>query len=180
MTWLNGSLQGLTVERVFDELPQATIVFDAYGIIRYWNKEAERVFGWSAEEAIGRHGTMLVPMSARLNVSQIWRALISGEARHSVSENLTKDGHTIFCLWSSTPLRVGEEVVGVVSVVIPLSKRETHAEFTISAPEGIAVTISRPQLVRRIDDVCKLQTLYDIDHVILQQLDIETAMDAIL
>ena len=170
----------MTVERVFDELPQATIVFDAYGIIRYWNKEAERVFGWSAEEAIGRHGTMLVPMSARLNVSQIWRALISGEARHSVSENLTKDGHTIFCLWSSTPLRVGEEVVGVVSVVIPLSKRETHAEFTISAPEGIAVTISRPQLVRRIDDVCKLQTLYDIDHVILQQLDIETAMDAIL
>ena len=31
------------------------------GVIRSWNKGAERVFGYTAEEAIGKHVSMLIP-----------------------------------------------------------------------------------------------------------------------
>lgn len=136
----NGSLEELTIERIFDELPQATIVFDAHGIIRQWNKEAENVFGWKAEEAIGKHWTMLVPIDARIDVGYVWQALISGEVRHSVNENLTKDGRRILCLWHNAPLKVGERVIGVVSVAASLSQAGTLARSIIdSSPDGIAI-----------------------------------------
>jgi PAS domain S-box-containing protein len=34
----------------------ALCAFDADGVITHWNREAERVLGWTAEEAVGRHG----------------------------------------------------------------------------------------------------------------------------
>jgi PAS domain S-box-containing protein len=40
--------------RLLDQAQDAILVQDLDGAIRYWNKSAERVFGWSAEEAQGR------------------------------------------------------------------------------------------------------------------------------
>jgi PAS domain S-box-containing protein len=39
---------------LLDQAQDAILVRDLDGSIRYWNKSAERVFGWSAEEALGR------------------------------------------------------------------------------------------------------------------------------
>ncbi|MCS7254659.1 MAG: PAS domain S-box protein [Armatimonadetes bacterium] len=134
------SFEGLAVEHILDELPQATIVFDSQGIIRYWNREAERVFVWSADEAVGKHWTMLVPIEKRIDFGYVWQALMSGGIRHSINENLTKDGRTILCFWNNAPLRVGERVVGVVSVATLLSRSEKLVGFIIdNALDGIAI-----------------------------------------
>ncbi|MCA1219530.1 PAS domain-containing protein [Streptomyces sp. 8L] len=34
----------------------ALCAFDAEGVVTHWNREAERILGWSAAEAVGRHG----------------------------------------------------------------------------------------------------------------------------
>ncbi|MBQ0988308.1 PAS domain-containing protein [Streptomyces sp. F63] len=34
----------------------ALCAFDADGVVTHWNREAERILGWSAKEAVGRHG----------------------------------------------------------------------------------------------------------------------------
>ena len=39
---------------LLDQAQDAILVQDLDGAVRYWNKSAERVFGWSAEEANGR------------------------------------------------------------------------------------------------------------------------------
>ena len=41
---------------LLDGMDAALCAFDADGVITHWNREAERVLGWSPEEAVGRRG----------------------------------------------------------------------------------------------------------------------------
>ncbi|MEU1123164.1 PAS domain-containing protein [Streptomyces sp. NPDC005899] len=41
---------------LLDGMDAALCAFDAHGTITHWNREAERILGWSAAEAVGRHG----------------------------------------------------------------------------------------------------------------------------
>lgn len=41
---------------LLDGMDAALCAFDADGTITHWNREAERILGWSAEEAVGRSG----------------------------------------------------------------------------------------------------------------------------
>ncbi|WP_328399262.1 PAS domain-containing protein [Streptomyces sp. NBC_00390] len=41
---------------LLDGMDAALCALDAGGTITHWNREAERILGWSAEEAVGRHG----------------------------------------------------------------------------------------------------------------------------
>ena len=41
-------------ERLLDEVQEAVIATDLSGRVLYWNRFAETLYGWSAEEAVGR------------------------------------------------------------------------------------------------------------------------------
>lgn len=41
---------------LLDGMDAALCAFDADGVITHWNREAERILGWSAAEAVGRRG----------------------------------------------------------------------------------------------------------------------------
>ncbi|MFJ3642610.1 PAS domain-containing protein [Streptomyces sp. NPDC090108] len=41
---------------LLDGMDAALCAFDAEGVVTHWNREAERILGWSAAEAVGRHG----------------------------------------------------------------------------------------------------------------------------
>ncbi|MGJ5755069.1 PAS domain-containing protein [Streptomyces puniciscabiei] len=41
---------------LLDGMDAALCAFDADGIVTHWNREAERILGWTAAEAVGRHG----------------------------------------------------------------------------------------------------------------------------
>src|SRR5438034_10912228 len=47
-------LGGEDLRSVIDTAHEAFVSMDADGLITYWNPEAERTFGWSREEALGR------------------------------------------------------------------------------------------------------------------------------
>jgi PAS domain S-box-containing protein len=50
-----------TLAELVHRLADAVIVADASGTIVYWNGAAERVFGWSAGEAVGQTLDLIVP-----------------------------------------------------------------------------------------------------------------------
>lgn len=105
------------LEQSFLTSPLATLEADNHGIITRWNPAAERIFGWSVAEALGRNAMeLLVPGLAREHVEQVIGALLSGQVTNSRNENVTKDGRVITCQWYNAVLRdEAGEVVGWLS-----------------------------------------------------------------
>ncbi len=98
-----------------------------------WNEAAEKIFGFSQEEVIGRHITeRILPESARQAVDIIWRDLLAKTGgERSTNENITKDGRTILCEWYNTPLvDQSGSVIGVASLVDDVTER-TQSEKII-------------------------------------------------
>lgn len=103
--------------RVIDSAPLSIIEFDTKGIVQLWNPGAERIFGWSAAEAMGQNVVeLLVPDVELEHVQHVIDLLLSGDVVNSRNLNRTKDGRLITCQWSNALLRnsVGE-VIGVLS-----------------------------------------------------------------
>ena len=54
------------IRPILDTVLDAVVVMDRGGVIRAWNQHAEAMFGWTADEAIGRDlGGLIVPPSLR-------------------------------------------------------------------------------------------------------------------
>jgi PAS domain S-box-containing protein len=46
----------LLLAALLDGMDAALCAFDADGVVTHWNREAERILGWTAKEAVGRQG----------------------------------------------------------------------------------------------------------------------------
>lgn len=125
--------QRLSAQRValhVEQTPLAVVEWDLDFKVRGWNPAAERIFGFSREEAIGRHASFIVPESAREQVNEVWRALLAqGGGTRSTNENITKKCRTIICDWFNTPLVDSDgRTVGVASLVADVTERHRAEE----------------------------------------------------
>jgi PAS domain S-box-containing protein len=80
---------------LLDQAPDAIMVRDLEDRILFWNKGAERIYGWAAEEAVGRHVEELHYKELDSDFYEAKRILLergdwSGEARH-----FTRSGETL-------------------------------------------------------------------------------------
>ena len=96
-----------------------------------WNPAAERIFGYTKEEALGRQAVSLViPENALAHVDNVWNQLLKQTGGvYSTNENVTKNGRAIVCEWFNTPLvNNAGTVTGVVSLVNDISERKQAEE----------------------------------------------------
>ncbi len=96
------------------------------GTITSWNKSAERLFGYTAEEAVGRHITLIVPWDRRSEEDEILRRLARGErVDHFETVRRRKDGSTLEVSLTISPVRDGTgKVVGASKVARDVSERK--------------------------------------------------------
>ncbi len=97
----------------------AIIAWDVNFAVLDWNPAAERIFGYSKAEAMGKQAIeLLVPPTARDQVHAVWEALLAQkDLVHSVNDNITKDGRIITCEWYNTPLVSADgSVIGLASM----------------------------------------------------------------
>src|SRR6266850_2341728 len=101
-----------------------------------WNEAAEKIFGYPAAEAIGRHGSFIVPKAASERVNQVWSDLLKQRGgTRSANENVRKDGRIILCEWLNTPLVDSQgRVMAVASLVQDVTERK-HAEEALRISE---------------------------------------------
>ena len=112
-------------------MPIGYIVWDEEFRVVTWNPAAEQIFGFAFDEVKGRHPyETIVPPEAQPQVDDIWSRLLAGDASaHSVNENTTKDGRTIICEWTNTPLKQpGGTILGVMSMVQDITERRQAEE----------------------------------------------------
>lgn len=106
--------------------PLAYIEWDTGIHVLDWNKAAEEIFGYTKEQAIGRHGfDLMVPPELYDETDRVWDNLLrqSGNYR-AKAKCINKSGKDIYCEWYNTPL-VDEKgkVVGITSIVHDISQR---------------------------------------------------------
>jgi PAS domain S-box-containing protein len=89
-----------------DRLPLGYIHMDAAAQVLEWNLAAEKLFGYTKEEAVGRSiFDLIVPPPIRERMQEVFLRIQSGDMHaHSVNENRTKDSRIITCEWFNTPL----------------------------------------------------------------------------
>jgi PAS domain S-box-containing protein len=92
-----------------------------------WNAACERIFGYTREEAIGRHAKdLILPVEVHDLVDGIYQSLMNQTGGvHSVNENVTKDGRLITCEWFNTTL-MGKDgkAIGVASVCRDITEQK--------------------------------------------------------
>jgi PAS domain S-box-containing protein/putative nucleotidyltransferase with HDIG domain len=155
-----------TVQRLrlhVEQTPLGAIDWDLDFRVVAWNPAAERIFGYSAEEACGQHASFIVPEAVRPLVDDVFHDLLRQEGgERSTNENITKDGRTIHCEWYNTPLVDDSgEVIGVASLVQDDTERHR------------AQANSRRQLEH-------LNALRAIDLAITASLDLRVTMTVLL
>lgn len=112
-------------------MPIGLIVWNTEFRVQSWNPVAEKIFGFSSAEALGKHPyDIIVPKEAQPYVDGIWSRLLEGDMTAcSVNENITKDGRIIICDWANTPLKKDDTtVVGVLSMVQDITERQQAEE----------------------------------------------------
>src|SRR6266550_654585 len=107
----------LSSAEVVARMPIACITFSPEWKIESWNPAASRIFGWSEEEIIGRDAAVLLPQEMTPELTRITEQILGGaKVEKQVNENVTKDGRTIICRWSNTPIVSNGEIIGVLSM----------------------------------------------------------------
>jgi PAS domain S-box-containing protein len=102
------------------QTPLGVIEWNTRFEVADWNPAAEKIFGYTREEALGRHAVgLIVPESIREQVNELWRVLLENKGgQRSTNESITKDGRAIICEWYNTPLVADNgEVIGITSLV---------------------------------------------------------------
>jgi len=113
------------------QTPLAVIEWDTQFRVTDWNPAAERMFGFSSQEACGRHADdLIVPAGSRTRMADLRAALLEGRGESSgIHENTTKDGRTILCEWFTTPLMGSDgRVVAWASLALDVTERRQHEE----------------------------------------------------
>jgi PAS domain S-box-containing protein len=76
------------------------------GIIASWNRAAERMFGYSASEAVGKHISLIIPPERRAEEDDVLGQIRRGQkVEHFETVRLTKDGRRIDISLTVSPIR---------------------------------------------------------------------------
>jgi len=95
------------------------------GVITSWNGGAERMLGWPAEMAIGRHIMLIVPEERRAEEDEVLARIRRGERIHHFDTvRVTKDGRLIDVSLTVSPVRDATgRIVGASKVARDVSER---------------------------------------------------------
>jgi PAS domain S-box-containing protein len=118
---------------LLENAPLAVIEWSSADLrIERWSDGATRLFGWSAEEAIGRRVDELdwtCPGERPLAEGAV-ASLLDGAAQRNVLRirNLRKDGATVHCEWHNSALLGTESGASVLSLVLDVTGRARAEE----------------------------------------------------
>jgi PAS domain S-box-containing protein len=111
---------------IVESSDDAIISKDLNGIIRSWNRGAERLFGYKPGEILGRHISTLCPPAVVDEIPNILERIQRGErVDHYETKRLTKDGRILTVSLTVSPIRDSSGVViGASKVARDMTERD--------------------------------------------------------
>jgi PAS domain S-box-containing protein len=117
-------------ERILEGSPDAILICDPEGRLRFWNRGAERIFGFSRDEALGESLDLIIPERLRARHWAGWNGtMTTGETRYGDGQMLAvpavhKDGRQISIEFSILLLKEPDgRIDRVVAIVRDVTER---------------------------------------------------------
>ncbi len=116
---------------VVESSNDAIISEDMEGRVLSWNPAAERLYGFSFEEARGKPISIIVPHTHQQEFEELWKQVISGEQiQNFETERITKGGIRVDVSMSVAPLRdASGTVIGVSTVARDITEKKKTEEL---------------------------------------------------
>ena len=120
--------------RLLDAVGQAIIATDPQGKIIYWNRAAEKLYGWSTEEVMGRPIVEVTPSEELLErADEIMSELRAGRSWSGEFVVRRKDGSTFPAMVTDTPVYDEQgTLVGIIGVSTDITELKKTEELRLS------------------------------------------------
>ncbi len=124
------------------------------GIITSWNKGAERLFGWTPEEAIGKSIHLIVPAELRDRERGILDRLRHGErVQHLDVERQRKDGSCMHASVTISPVRDRHgHIIGASMTARDITTRKVWEEQLVRSEEAQRLLVGIHDATRGLED----------------------------
>ncbi|HYN24550.1 MAG TPA: PAS domain S-box protein, partial [Pyrinomonadaceae bacterium] len=115
---------------LLDTVEQAVMATDVGGTIIYWNRFAEKLYGWPAAEITGRNIIEVASsQAARERASEVLSGLSAGQGWSGEFTVRRRDGTTFPAFITDTPIYDDKgSLVGIVGVSIDITERKLAEE----------------------------------------------------
>ena len=152
----------------------AIIGKDLNGVIISWNKGAERLFGYRAQEAVGRPVTMLIPSDRLHEESEILEKLRRGDrVEHFETVRVRKNRSLVDVSLTISPIKDATgRIIGASKIARDITElkqgekalAQSHAELQSQAEEltrfnraAVGRELAMIELKKEINELCRLQ-----------------------
>ncbi len=121
----------------------AIVSKDVSGIIESWNKSAERMFGYSADEAIGQSIRMIIPRELQHEEDRILDRIRKGQRiEHFETVRRHKDGHLLDVSLTVSPiLDENGKVIGASKIARDITLQKQAQATLLEYQQRLAVTL---------------------------------------
>jgi PAS domain S-box-containing protein len=172
--------------RVVESSDDAIISKDLNGIILSWNRAAERMFGYTEQEAIGMSIRKLIPADLQAEEDVVLAKIRAGESvDHYETVRQRKDGTLLRISLTISPIRDDRgEIVGASKIARDVTERSRlealaneHAANTRKLGEigaFVASTLERHQILQKVTDIATELTHAEVGAFFYNVVDPET------
>jgi len=139
--WQESDLVSRRLASIVDNSEDAIVGKDLGSIITSWNKGAERLFGYTAEEIVGSSVMRLIPRELQHQEKEILARIRRGERyNHFDTIRLTKDGRHLHVSLTISPIKDARgKVVGASKIARDITERKL-AEEALQKAQKLAET----------------------------------------
>ena len=111
---------------IVESSDDAIVSKDLNGTVRTWNPGAERLFGYTAEEIVGKPATILIPPDRRDEEVRILERLRNGERiDHYETVRQRKDGSLVEISLTVSPIKDAEgRIIGASKIARDITERK--------------------------------------------------------
>ena len=119
---------------LLDAIAAAVVATDTTGKIFYFNRAAERLYGYSADDMLGANVMqLLVEPVDQIPAEEIMATVLAGDRWSGYFRVRRKGGGTAVVRISDTPIREGDRVVGVIGVAEDIADDPSVDQAAVTA-----------------------------------------------
>ena len=129
---------------LFDNSNDAIITIDMEDRVTSWNRSAERIFGWKAQEVTGKNlPELIIPGDLRDEREQIMRDALSGKNINGIeSTRLRKDGSRFDASLTFSPIKdSNHNTIGLSGIIRDITERKRIEETLKKAYEEVEIRV---------------------------------------